>query len=171
MNANKAITCSLVTAVNFSWPEKWNSSVEKTEPGRTGALVGKTEYLAAINKLYPKGASAGGADCGVFVSTVIRSTGADPNYPEVGTSVQLEYVRSHPEKYDVVNQVDNTSQLQPGDIMIVSASSGSGHTFIFVGNQSNGNDIASASLSERMPNLGKSYVKDDRGFYTRARLK
>lgn len=159
------------TAVNLSWPEAYGSAT--AEPGRSGPLTPTPAYSAAVIKYNPIGAnaSAKGADCGVFVATVLRATGADPNYPLIGTLTQADYVKQHPEKYDVVDHVEKTSDLKNGDIMIVNGSGADGHTFIFVGLQSNGNDIASASLDERMPNLDKSYVKDNRGFYTRARLK
>lgn len=146
------------TALNLAWP---------TNKGMTP----KQEYLDALRKYNP---GVNGADCGVFISTVMKASGADPNYPVSGTNIQENYVRSHPEKYDVVNSVSSTADLQPGDILIVNAGSGAGadgHTYIFVGPQSNGLDEASASLNTRMPNLGKAVLADNRGNYVRARLK
>ena len=152
------------TALNFSWP---------TDHGMTP----KQEYVDALRQYNP-GNIGNGADCGIFVATVMRATGADPNYPLSGTSLQEAYVRAHPEKYDVVDTVSSTADLQPGDILIVNSGNGqgaSGHTYIFVGLQPDGSDEASASLGTRMPSLGKSEVVDSsslhRGNYMRARLK
>lgn len=152
------------TAVNLSWPGPHGPPLEA-----------KQEYLDTINKYNPEGIKdSGGADCGVFVSTAMRASGADTNYPVAGTAAQENYVRSHPEKYDVVEKVNLPSELQPGDILIVNSGSGvggSGHTYIFVGPQSKGYNAASASQGTRMPSLGGSVLQDERGYYLRARLK
>jgi len=149
------------TAINLSWPEDHG-------------LIPKPEYVEALNQYNPDGKfSYDGADCGVFVATVMHATGADPDYPASGTSRQAKHVIDHPEKYDVVPIVSSTADLLPGDILIVTSNgTSSGHTYIFVGNQPpNGYNQASASLGERMPNLGRAEVADYRGNYMRARLK
>ncbi|HYH36339.1 MAG TPA: hypothetical protein VD706_02450, partial [Candidatus Saccharimonadales bacterium] len=146
-------------AVKLSWPESHG-----TTP--------KPEYQAAIDK-YNKGLNP--ADCGIFVSTVMHASGADPDYPPAGTFLQEPYVREHPEKYDVVDKVDKVSDLEPGDILIVNQGSGAdaaGHTFIYVGKQPGTSyDAASASLDSRAANLGETILSDSRGNYMRARLK
>lgn len=159
------------TALNFAWP---GPREPKTEP--------KPQYKNAP----PTSTSAGncyGADCGVFVSTVMRRSGADPSYPISGTSIQAAYVKNNPEKYDVLQlgPGNNTKDLEAGDILIANAGSGSGasgHTYIFVGPQPKGFNQASASWSSncdnsRMPSLGMAEVLDSlgRGYYLRARLK
>lgn len=149
------------TALNLSWPE-------------SHGLTPKRQYTTALKKYNPEGQdNFGGADCGTFVATVMRASNADLNYPSAGTAQQTSYVRSHPEKYEVLDNVSSTSELQPGDIMIVNSGSGegvAGHTYIFVGNQPNGTDEASASYKKRMPSLGKAVTSDQRGNYLRARL-
>lgn len=159
------------TALNLAWP---GPHEPKTEP--------KPQYRNAP----PTSTSAGncyGADCGVFVATVMRRSGADPSYPPSGTSVQAAYVKSNPQKYDVLQlgSGNTTSDLEPGDILIANAGSGSGgagHTYIFVGAQPGGYNQASASWSSncsnsRMPSLGTAEILDSlgRGYYLRARLK
>lgn len=157
------------TALNLAWP---GPREPKNEP--------KPEYKNAP----PTSTSAGncfGADCGVFVSTVMLRSGADPNYPISGTSVQAAYLKNNPQKYDVVQlgPGDSTAGLLPGDILIVNAGGGegaSGHTYIFVGQQPGGYNQASASWSSdcansRMPSLGTAVIVDERGYYMRARLK
>lgn len=137
-------------------------------------LTAKPEYKEALKK-YNKEKVQEGADCGVFVATVMHASRADPNYPDGGTALQEEYVRENKDKYDVVDTVDSISDLKPGDILIVNSGSGEGglgHTYIYVGPQGkNKYDQASASLNTRMPNLGKAVLGDQRGKYLRARLK
>lgn len=148
------------TALNLAWPEKHDPPKEP-----------KPEYSTALAKYNP-GMRADGADCGIFVATVIRASGADPQYPASGTSVQMNYVKSHPEKYDIFDNPQSTADLQPGDIMIVEGNNGPGHTYIYVGPQPpSGYDQASASLNSRTANLGKSTISDSRGTYTRVRIK
>ncbi len=131
-------------------------------------LTPTAAYVGAINKYNPK-APYKGADCGAFVATVMRASGADPNYPLVGTSVQYKYVLDHPEKYDTTMDF-TVADLQPGDILIVKGNP-YGHTYVFVGEQVNGFNKSDASVGSRMPNLGKAVASDKRGHYLRARLK
>lgn len=148
------------TALKLAWPD-----------GSHG-LDPKPEYQEAYQEFNPDG--PGMADCGGFVATVMHASGADKNYPPGGTAAQEAYVRSHSDKYDVVDSVDKISDLQPGDILIVNSGGGegaNGHTYIYVGKQPNGFDEASASLDSRMANLGKAELADGRGNYMRARLK
>ncbi|HSX53075.1 MAG TPA: hypothetical protein VLF90_01770 [Patescibacteria group bacterium] len=164
------------TAINFSWPDRSPQSI---------ALQPKPEYEAALQKYNPD-APYNGADCGAFVGTVMHASGADTSYPLSFTVSQAQYVLAHPEKYDVAYTVTDTSQLQPGDILILNAGSyvdasgyhvgngagGEGHTFIWVGPQPpNGYNEASASGGDRMANLGPAELSDSRGIYMRARLK
>lgn len=148
-------------AIELSWPESHGLEI-------------KPEYAAAIREFNPT-VRADGADCGMFVSTVMKASGADPDYPISGTSNQEAYVRAHPEKYDVVDSVASTADLLPGDILIVNQGAGAGaagHTYIFVGSQPpNGYNEASASLDSRSANLGDAVLSDDRGAFIRARLK
>jgi cell wall-associated NlpC family hydrolase len=133
--------------------------------------------MVALDKYNPQGraAAAGGADCGVFVSTVMRASGADGSYPVSGTSAQEKYVRTSG-KYQILEKFTTTSELQPGDILIVNqggGEGGKGHTYIYIGGNHgpNGYNAASASLDSRMPNLGKAIPSDSRGNYLVARLK
>jgi hypothetical protein len=102
-------------------------------------------------------------------------TGADPQYPPRGTGVQLAYVRSHPDKYEVF-QPTNTSQLQPGDIFII-ADSADGHTYIYTGDYQGSDgqtyNAVSASWHGHVPQASRAYFRGDAGGgpYTVARLK
>ena len=108
-------------------------------------------------------------DCGVFVATVMRMSGADPDYPIRGTSTQEPYLRNSG-KYDVFDNLTSIEQLRPGDIMI-----GPGHTFLYIGPQEgdDGNTYAAASASwnEHPPEFVNAYIDDDGKHFAAARLK
>jgi len=148
------------TAINFSW-----------EDGRS-TLTPKPEYKQAVQKYNPSAPYAG-ADCGAFVGTVMRASGADPDYPLSFTPDQEDYVKNSG-KYEIVRNTGSTSILQPGDILIVNGSSGGsgadGHTYIFTGNHGVFN-AAGASMGSKMPHMHNAFLSDYRGDYTIARLK
>lgn len=151
------------TAINCSWPNRRDGD-NNYDP-----FPGYLDLLRSVDKSPPYE----GRDCGSFVGAMMRSTGADPDYPKSGTYIQEPYVRRSG-KYQIIENIRSTADLLPGDILIVNEGSGvgaSGHTYIFVGRQSNGNDSASASYKKRYPGLSKAVLSDDRGKYIVARLK
>lgn len=87
-------------------------------------------------------------DCGGFVTTVMKSSGVDPNY-QVGTSIEYQYVQDHPEKYTVIHP-KSVADLQPGDILITAAA---GHTMIYVGSDGGQYPAVDASLTQRIPSM------------------
>lgn len=111
-------------------------------------------------------------DCGVFVGTVMRASGADPNYVGRGTSAQLSYVRNSG-KFNAFIPKD-TTELRPGDVMVTE-----GHTYIYTGpyKGDGGKDysIAQASLGGHPPEAGNVYLTDTlngvKRIYTAARVK
>ena len=136
-NSKGVVSGSIVdTAKNLAWSDGRNS------------YTAKPEYIDARNTSNPE---AGGdyTDCGKFVATVMRASGADPDYPPSSTSVQKEYLEAHPEKYLVI-QKPTADQLQPGDILVYS-----GHTLIYtgvIGSDSKGDFVgAQASLGDNTP--------------------
>lgn len=164
------------TALNFSWTEAAkvdqiravkNSGDAycsmRDNPGScgqisrdAGALIGeadaKPEYVEAV-KQYNKGNDSDGSnwafsDCGVFVATVMRASGADPEYAARGTGTQISYVKSS-SKYTVIPFTD-TSLLRPGDVLIKD-----GHTRVYVGTGATNpiNDIAEASWGNHVPTV------------------
>ena len=174
-SASNSSTCSAgpwgsriaQTALSFSWPEP----PEDVIPPRNSFLA-TSAYSSYITN-YDSGAPYKGADCGAFVGAVMRSSGADPNYPVSGTSEQQQYVENHPNLYTILYNVNSTKDLQVGDIAIVNLGSGNGadgHTYIYVGPQPGGYNEASASMNQRMPSLGQAIFQDYRGHYIFARL-
>ncbi|MGB4967575.1 MAG: hypothetical protein WBO35_05225 [Candidatus Saccharimonadales bacterium] len=162
VNASGTAKAIVDTAMQLAWPERHQPLLEA-----------KPEYLEALRKVHPQALAKGepfegGADCSVFVTTVMRLSGADTKYEQAPTTGQQRYVESHPEKYEKVGTVMSDAKLQAGDILI-----NSGHTWIFVGPQANGNVRADASHGDRMPMRGTSagYYNDSRGPYIAYRLK
>lgn len=147
-------------AIRLSWPDKGHG------------ITPTDEYREAWKKHNGAGIVA---DCGVFVATVMRGSGADKDYPKSFTGAQEAYVRANPDKYQIIEKVDSVDKLKPGDVLIVnkgSGAGGAGHTWIYVGKQPpHGHYSASASLNSRAANLGKENVTDNRGDYLVARLK
>lgn len=89
------------------------------------------------------------SDCGRFVSTVMRMSGIDKDYPLVSVDgAQRPYVMKHPEKYIVIDN-PSMSNLQPGDIMISDT-----HTAIYLGNGEY--DTVDASLTQRVPGVSNN---------------
>lgn len=127
------------TAMLLSWDGKGHG---KNEP--------KPEYveaMKAVGTYFTPCRSNGdcapvGASCDIFVSTVMRYSGADPAFPATGPAVQENYMKSHPEMYTQVMATD-TSELQPGDILV--ATDNGRHIYLNLG----GGVQASASYNDR----------------------
>ncbi len=92
------------------------------------------------------------SDCGVFVSTVMIASGADPSYVKRGTTSQMPYLEGHPDLYQSLGTPQSTSELQPGDILI-----NSDHTYLYVGPQPEGFNAVSASLNGHVPESNSFY--------------
>lgn len=139
------------TALNFAWTD-YPSGHNFSSYGESEA---KPEYVAAVKQYEtdagsnPAGFTTGYTDCGAFVATVMRASGVDPNYQQLGTSSQLAYVQAHSDKYTVLAPGSwKTSDVQPGDVFI-----SDGHTYIYVGKQSNGYSVAEASQGDHVPEV------------------
>jgi len=119
----------------------------------------------------------GFTDCGRFVSYAVRTSGADPSFPEVGTWWQFKHVEDHPEKYKLMK--NTKTNLQPGDILFMGHCSGSkcyygssegiGHVLIYTGNNSlfPGLLYVSASLGHRGPRVNASQDPGEMGVIAR----
>jgi hypothetical protein len=103
------------------------------------------------------------SDCGVFVATVMKMSGVDPNYYSRGTNDQYAYIQKHPEKYKIIHDPQSTADLPPGQavIMITEPGVAVGHTYIYTGDYkgSDGRTYNSAAAS-----LG-GHVPEADGFY------
>ncbi len=148
-------------AKNLAWPEDGHDGVD--------ASIAKKEYVDAMEK-FNDGSSGIDpySDCGRFVATVMHMSGADKDYPNVGTGVQKTYLESSG-KYDWWHG-EPPGGMKPGDIL-----NGPGHTYLFVGpwgKDGGGYNAASASLHGHVPEAGHLYdVGGGEGNFTVYRLK
>jgi hypothetical protein len=137
----------VTTARGLSW-------LDRKRAGRIAKSVAKPEYQKVMPQVH-NGDPGNDAwtDCGVFVATVMRHSGADPKYFLRGTGNQLAYMKDHPEKFKV-EAYKNDSQLIPGDVLVYNNGS-NGHTFIhgepYEGTDGKQWDGYSASWGSRVP--------------------
>jgi len=143
------------------------TAIELACPDRSHNLFDpKPEYKAAleatgVNKLGDKYSMAG-ASCDAFVTTVMRYSGADKDFPCCGVTSEFSYLSSS-NKYQSIPNLGNTSNLQPGDIFILNEA----HIMMYI-KLSNGTEkIASASYTERTADYASGvYFSDWRGSYS-----
>jgi hypothetical protein len=156
-------------AMALGWP---NRKFEK----RIAKSAARPSYQSAMPKIHGEGNVVNDpwTDCGMFVATVIRLSGADKKYYLRGTGVQLDYVKKHPELYEVTNKYNSVDQVKPGDIFIVSGGD-VGHTFIYTGKYKGDDgknyDSMSASWHQRVPMAANAYFEQGGYQYHVARLK
>lgn len=150
------------TALSLAWPNKGkHDGVDKS--------LARDTYQVAMPKYNLQTGYDEWTDCGVFTATVIRASGADPNYPGRGTSdAQLPYVQGNTTFRSFIPK--DTSELKPGMVAVLR-----GHTYIYTGPYDGDDgkkyDIAQASLSGHPPEAGTVYLSDNRGPYTFGELK
>lgn len=149
-------------ALSLAWPNKGKHDGQDKSLARDTYQVEMPKYNSDMSE-------APWTDCGLFVSTVIKGSGADPNYPTRGTGpAQLPYVQS--QVTFRAFQPKDTSELKPGMLAVLS-----GHTYIYTGpytgDDGESYDIAQASLYDHPPEAGHVYLSDSRGPYTFGELK
>jgi hypothetical protein len=126
------------TALNFAWPTTGHCKDRN---------CAKRSYQIAMPKFNGSVGDDEWSDCGVFVATVMIASGADPDYVKRSTSVQMDYVDSQSQKYQVFKNINSISQLEPGDILVNTQ-----HTYIYVGNDPSRNyNAVGASHYDHVP--------------------
>jgi len=122
------------TAMNLAVQKPVAEGVNKESDANPTYQAAKPKYNPTVHW----------TDCGGFIATVMYATGVDPNYVNVSVTKQIEYVKSHPEKY-LVNEKPTLNDLQPGDILFTS-----GHTTMYTG-------------AANYPSVDASYYDPDTG--------
>ncbi len=102
------------TALQISKHNDTNSRYGDTTP--SAAYVAAMKAVGSFLK--PNGIQPEGASCDQFVGTVLRYSGADPNFPIFGPLVQKAHMDSHPEMYQKVAHNYDVNNLRDGDILV-----------------------------------------------------
>lgn len=107
-------------------------------------------------------------DCGVFVASVMISSGVDPDYVPRSTSAQLAYLENN-DDYEFFTPTSE-GDLEPGDILIIEGPN-IGHTYIYTGERHSADDgrAQGASLYTRPPSGHDIWLSDSNGTYQVAR--
>lgn len=133
------------TALDLSWPDR-SHAFDDPNPAYKKALdeVGLSNYGEKYVQI--------GASCDAFVATVLRFSGADPNVACCGAANMLKYFATHPDLYEEIPNLDNSSNLQPGDIRVRPD-----HIELFVVDESGTGRIASASKGDRTADHARDF--------------
>ena len=123
-----------ITALNLSWDgrERGNCGSNGCDP--------KPEYVTAMNEVgtttnFYQGGNYIGASCDQFVTTVMRYSKVDPEYPLYIADALQHMINSDAYEEILYNGDDLYAKLQPGDIFIFDNSGtgiAHGHIFIYV---------------------------------------
>ena len=149
MNINK-------TALDLAWPTYRQHSLYDPRPSYKKALA-----AVGLNHYGEKWVNIG-ASCDAFVATVLRYSGVDKDFPCCGAANQMNYLASHPDKYQRIPNTGSTSNLQPGDIRVHS-----GHIEIIVKRQDGSFGIAAASHADRTADVNSFYSNTSAQIYRR----
>lgn len=154
------------TAIGLAWP---------VGDPHVGTMTPTDEYEAAYKQVGLDGIMPGGSSCDVFVATVARYSGVDPDFACCSvTNKQIPYLESS-DKWEEITYSDpsDTSFLRPGDILTVAAiGSGHGHIKMYVEKDGVGLS-AQASYGDHSGELSKGVRLTDskRGNYRVWRFK
>lgn len=116
-------------ALELAWPQGTSASKYKYKGGAaTAAFKEALDTYYPTHKSWSKGPRTG-ASCDVFVGTVMRACGYDPDYPR-GFDEQWAYLKTSP-KWKRITYTGDMSQLQTGDVILYIRNSGGRHTCIY----------------------------------------
>ena len=133
-------------AISLAWPADTNAAMYSYVEGYP-----TPQYEGAINSAF-NGVSVPkkGADCGVFVATVIRSCGYDKNFPYNLTSSSgnmFDYLAADTSRWIKISYSGQESELQSGDVIIYHKSGGGQHVLIYVKVDGKGCTCEAANVS------------------------
>lgn len=150
ITASGATSCSkggsiAEVALELSW-EGHDHAKDDPKPEYVEAMEVAGTNLTPCNS---SGCAPMGASCDIFVATVMIYSEADPDFPKYGPNVQEEHMLSHPEMYEEIENVGDTSNMEPGDILVVSGAESGRHIYLYVGEIDGQPTQASASFNGR----------------------
>lgn len=145
-----------LTALELSWPDRTHPLNDpKPEYVEAMKAVGLYQKPCGVDKEGNSVCPPAGASCDQFVTTVMKYSGADPDFGANdywGAADLLKYLSSHLDLYEEIPNTGSTDNLQPGDIR-----SDSGHIEIVVQTEDGTFKIASASWNDRTGDHGKNF--------------
>lgn len=168
-------------AISMAWPNENGTCVEKNGTVVDWSTVKKDwkcrdvikpEYREVVLSVLggERGLSAGKCpekgvlgwyqDCGHFVAMAIHYSGIDKNFPKGGTSNMIKYLRES-EKWQEIENLENTSNLQAGDVFIFSEEGIGGHIMLYTGDYSPYGVLAEANWCTSVGNMHE--IKYDLG--------
>lgn len=143
------------TALSLAWPmingHRDEHGPYDPSPAYRQALTEIGWYDNANGENFSDECTKKGGSCDVFVATVMRFSGADPDFP-IYLGTQKGYLRDHTEKYDAYDAA--SVDPQPGDIRIENSG---GHIILIVELPEGGLGVASASHCDRSGDLTHYY--------------
>lgn len=144
------------TSVALAWEEK--VTLPKSGAYGYGEAESRPEYVVAANKLNSDHHTAFYTDCGVFVATVMRTSGADKAFPLRSTGVQMNYLKNS-DKYEYFRPTSE-AEMKAGDILITD-----GHIYLYTGerNKTDTGRAQGASLYTRPPSGHQFFLTDNGG--------
>ena len=133
-------------ALELAWPRGTGSSTYSYSGGSATPA-----FRAALDQVYPQHNSWGagprvGASCDVFVGTVVRASGYDPDFPR-GHDEQFAYLQTSP-KWARVSYSGKPEELQSGDIITYIRDSGGRHTCIYYKSPDGKNNLIEAQIEK-----------------------
>lgn len=131
-------------AITLSWPNRRVHAKNDPKPEYVTAMKEVDAYREGCNN---EGCAPPGASCDQFVGTVMRYSGADPDFPIFGPGTQEKHMLNHPEMYMKVDAHDDVNNLEPGDILVTTHNGA--HILLYVGEVDGERMQASASWNDR----------------------
>lgn len=122
-------------AIEMAWGE------ETRRGSSYGAGDVKDAFAEAHSDLYSggEGPAQWYIDCGVFVSTVVRTAGIDPDFPAAHTATIEDYVHGS-DRWETM-QPASMGEVEPGDVFIVTYNTRpGGHAYIYTGPRGEADD-------------------------------
>ena len=141
-------------AIELSWDRSEGHAKDDPKPEYVEAMKATGTWDAALAINLP----VMGASCDQFVSTVMRYSGADPDFPAFWPPDQEDYMQNHPDMYEKIEANYNVENLQPGDIFVTGQQCGvnedgttkwCNHIFLYVGEIDGQPSSAEASYNSR----------------------
>lgn len=150
-------------AMHLAWDER--VEIPHSSADSHGREESRPEYVPAAEGINPSHHNAYFTDCGVFVATVMITSGVDPDYPPRGTSIQRPYL-AESDDYEYFIPTSE-GELESGDILI-----SDGHTYIYTGERNSTPDgrAQGASHFTRPPSGHYFALSDNTGTYHVARF-